>query len=290
MWFNRGNRVCVNGVKNLRGKMKKENIINVLYKKSTSFILRSVVFVLGIIPHSARAEDFDEGDFSTLFVKIANSFSGAPGLIAAAAYVTGVLLAVSAIIKLKQHFDDPNNTPLREVMARAAIAGSLFALPYVASVAAATIGYTTGGPGVVSMTLGNSGSFGGMVAGWVSNTFGVNACDTSRALNVLNAGLSGINNNDGMVDKILDGLTGAAGSYLSGGTLGQVVCYASHAFAALPGLIASAMYIAGLFLIFWSLLQLRDHLIQPDKAPISQPLKKILVAGAFFAFPRLGFV
>lgn len=275
--------MCVNGVKNLRGKMKKENIINVLYKKSTSFILGSVVFVLGIIPHSARAEDFDEGDFSTLFVKIANSFSGAPGLIAAAAYVTGVLLAVSAIIKLKQHFDDPNNTPLREVMARAAIAGSLFALPYVASVAAATIGYTTGGPGVVSMTLGNSGSFGGMVAGWVSNTFGVNACDSNKALNVLNAGLSGAQNGGGL----LGGLISAAGSYMSGGTLGQVVCYASHAFAALPGLIASAMYIAGLFLIFWGLLQLRDHLVQPDKAPISQPLKKILVAGAFFAFPTI---
>ncbi len=268
---------------NLRGKMKIINILNSLYKKRPLVTLGLYSLVGLTLPGSARAADFDEGDFSTLFVKISESFAGTPGLIAAAAYITGVMLAVTAIIKLKQHFDNPDNHPLREVIARAAIAGALFALPYVAEVATAAIGGQTGNTGVVSMTLGNSGSLGGMISGFISSNFGVNACDTNRALNVLNAGLNGANNGGGL----FGGLGSALGSYMSGGTLGQVVCYASHAFAALPGLIASMLYIAGLFLIFWGLLQLRDHLISPDKAPISQPLKKILVAGAFMAFPTI---
>jgi hypothetical protein len=49
----------------------------------------------------------------------------------------------------------------------------------------------------------------------------------------------------------------------------------------------TGLYIAGLFLVFWGLLQLRDHIIDPSRMPANQPLKKLLVAGAFFAFPAV---
>lgn len=218
----------------------------------------------------------ESGNITSVIEDIVKSTQSVTGMMSAAAYVSAIIMAVTAIIKLKEHVEDPR-TSIKESLGRAIIAGALFALPYVGSVAMATIGPQSSGPGVVSITEGNSGDFGGMV----NNMLGTNACDTDRTVGVINAGLSGFSNGGG----IFGAIGGAMGKYLSGGTIGQVVCYTAHAFSGVPALISWAVYISGIFLLIWGLYQLRDHIITPDKMPANQPVKKLLLAGMFFAFP-----
>src|SRR5262249_52040140 len=54
-----------------------------------------------------------------------------PALIAVFAYIIGLISGVSGILKLKEHVDNPNNTPLRTPIIRLLIGGGLFSLPIV---------------------------------------------------------------------------------------------------------------------------------------------------------------
>lgn len=221
---------------------------------------------------------YDEGDFSSVFERIATSFQGAPLLIGAAAYAAGIIMAVTAIVKLRDHFDKPDHNPIRESVVRALIAGGLFAIPTIMDMAVATMGGADNDLTAHALTFGGLGSIGSAVSG----LFGANACDASRATSVISSGLGGMASGG-----LWGGIKSAVGTYLNGGTLGQLVCYAAHSFKGLPGLLASGLYIAGIFLIFWGLLQLRDHLLAPEKVPVSAPLKRILLAGAFLSFPSI---
>lgn len=249
-------------------------------KKPYLYIKGLILLGLALVinPAFAVAED---GNFSDIFEQMGKSFEGTPGLISAAAYLTGIILAVAALLKLKDVIDNPANTSMREVLGRAIIAGALFALPTVMDTVTATIGTQNGDIGTRSFTLEGFGDLGGAAAGAV----GANACDMSRALKVFNAASSA-----GASGDIWGAIGGAIGSYVNGGTLGEAVCYAANSFSSITGLIATALYISGIFLVFWGLLLLRDHLISPDRVPVSMPLKRLLLAGAFFAFPYVATV
>lgn len=220
---------------------------------------------------------YTTGNFSSIFERISDSFVGTPGLISATAYLTGMILAVTALIKLKEHFDSPTQVSIRESLGRAVIAGALFAMPTVIDVVTATIGSQDGGVGVRSLALGSD------LLSALSGATGVSACDTLRTSRVAGNVIGAIGGGGGIGSVIGTGI----GSYFFGGTLGEAICYTAESFNGLSGLLGTALYIAGLFLVFWGLLQLRDHLIAPDRMPVSGPLKKLLVAGAFFAFPSL---
>jgi hypothetical protein len=58
-----------------------------------------------------------------------------PGLISALAYMMGLILAVTALIKLKEHVLNPQQTPLSASMKRFVAGGALFALPIVTQAA-----------------------------------------------------------------------------------------------------------------------------------------------------------
>ncbi len=47
------------------------------------------------------------------------------------AYVGGIGLGVAGIFKLKQHVDNPGQTPMKDGLARLGTGGGLLALPYV---------------------------------------------------------------------------------------------------------------------------------------------------------------
>jgi hypothetical protein len=229
--------------------------------------------ITAFMPRLAYAGE--DGNITSVIEDIVKSTQGVTGMMSAVAYISAVIMAVTAIIKLKEHVEDPR-TSIKESLGRAIIAGALFALPYVGSVAMATIGPNSNGPSVASITAGNSGDGAGMI----SDLLGTDACDTNRAVNVINSGLSGYNSGG-----IFGAIGGAVGNYLSGGTIGQVVCYTASAFSGVTGIISWAVYISGIFLLIWGLYQLRDHIITPDKMPANQPVKKIILAGMFFAFP-----
>jgi hypothetical protein len=70
-------------------------------------------------------------DFSSVASNINTSTTSLPGLITALAYGLGLMLGVQGIVKLKDHVDTPNQTPLRTGIIRLLVGGALFALPIV---------------------------------------------------------------------------------------------------------------------------------------------------------------
>lgn len=234
------------------------------------------------LANTVDVNTYKDGNFSTVFERMANSFGGAPVMIGAAAYLAAIIMAVAAILKLKEAMDNPGNVSFREPLARALIAGALFAMPFVMGVAMGTIGPQTGGVGVRAIAFDPIGGVANQVQQALGAAFGGGMCDGLRMMKVGNAALQALGNGG-----ILAAFQGGLGAFMNGGTLGESICYAASSFGGLPYLLETILYIAGIFLIFWGLLQLRDHLISPDRAPISAPLKKILLAGAFFAFPYI---
>ena len=75
---------------------------------------------------------------------IINSIASLPGLLTGLAYMFGILLGVLGIMKIKDHVENPTNTPLKDGAIRLACGGALFALPIVFEAMDTTIG--EGGP------------------------------------------------------------------------------------------------------------------------------------------------
>ena len=62
-----------------------------------------------------------------------------PGLITAFAYLTGLVLGAMAIVKVKEHIDNPQQVPVWEPIKHFIAGGALFALPMVINAAYSTI-------------------------------------------------------------------------------------------------------------------------------------------------------
>jgi len=63
-----------------------------------------------------------------------------PGLISGVSYMMGILLGVLGILKIKDHVENPGQTPLQQGAIRLAAGGGLFALPIVYEAMRTTIG------------------------------------------------------------------------------------------------------------------------------------------------------
>ncbi len=70
-------------------------------------------------------------DWSTLAGSITTSLQNIPGLLTAIAYLFGILIGVLGILKIKDHVENPSNTPLKDGAIRLAAGGALFALPMI---------------------------------------------------------------------------------------------------------------------------------------------------------------
>ena len=82
-------------------------------------------------------------NFSKIAENIAGSVGSLPGLISAVAYLFGVLIGVLGILKIKDHVENPTQTPLKDGAIRLAAGGALFALPIVFESMLNTIGNGT---------------------------------------------------------------------------------------------------------------------------------------------------
>ncbi len=81
-------------------------------------------------------------DISSIAGNISDSASDLPGLIAAFAYLSGLLMATSAVFKTIDHVSNPAQTPMRVPTIRFLIGGALFALPILTEAVLTTV---TGG-------------------------------------------------------------------------------------------------------------------------------------------------
>lgn len=79
-------------------------------------------------------------NFSAISKNITNSIGDLPGLLAAVSYLFGVLLGVLGVMKIKDHVENPTQTPLKDGAIRLAAGGALFALPILFEAMFETIG------------------------------------------------------------------------------------------------------------------------------------------------------
>ena len=82
-------------------------------------------------------------NFSAIAENMAGSIGSLPGLISAIAYLFGVLIGVLGILKIKDHVENPTQTPLKDGAIRLAAGGALFALPIIYESMFNTVGDTT---------------------------------------------------------------------------------------------------------------------------------------------------
>jgi len=91
------------------------------------------------------------------------SSKGIPNLLLVFTYITGIMTIFSGILKLKEHVDNPNSTPISVPIKRLISGGALLSLPYMADV---VVGTVLGGTKKDELTM--EGDFaGGAVAGQV---------------------------------------------------------------------------------------------------------------------------
>jgi len=82
-------------------------------------------------------------NISTIAENITRSISGLPGLLTGVSYLLGILLGVLGILKIKDHVENPTQTPLQHGAIRLIAGGGLFALPIVYEAMSNTIGSGT---------------------------------------------------------------------------------------------------------------------------------------------------
>ncbi|MCD8497296.1 MAG: hypothetical protein LRZ85_03955 [Alphaproteobacteria bacterium] len=69
--------------------------------------------------------------FNTIAENITTSINQLPGLVTGLSYLIAIILGVLGIMKIKDHVENPSQTPLKEGAIRLAAGGALFALPII---------------------------------------------------------------------------------------------------------------------------------------------------------------
>lgn len=104
--------------------------------------------VTGMLVASAPAQaqtviGGNNNDWSTIAQNISNSIALMPGMLSGIAYMMGMLFGALGVLKLKDHVENPTQTPLKDGAIRMASGGALFALPMVFEAMRNTIGMTS---------------------------------------------------------------------------------------------------------------------------------------------------
>jgi hypothetical protein len=108
-------------------------------------------------------------NFSSIGSNVIASLRDMPGLLSGVAYLFGLLLGVTGILKIKDSVENPAQTPLKDGAIRMLAGGALFALPVVFEAMQNTIGQ--GGGGVAPATLAGV-AFGPRGGGGCGGSFG----------------------------------------------------------------------------------------------------------------------
>ncbi|MEC7029908.1 MAG: hypothetical protein VXW91_09520 [Pseudomonadota bacterium] len=77
------------------------------------------------------ATEAKANNFGNIAENIILSIQDVPGLLTGLAYLFGILIGVLGIMKIKDHVENPAQTPLKDGAIRLAAGGALFALPIV---------------------------------------------------------------------------------------------------------------------------------------------------------------
>ncbi len=104
-----------------------------------SVLAFQAAFVTGMLSSEAHA---GATNFSTIARNITESIEELPGMITGISYMLGLMLGVLGVLKIKDHVENPSQTPMKDGAIRLAAGGALFALPIVYESMLNTIGTT----------------------------------------------------------------------------------------------------------------------------------------------------
>ena len=91
-------------------------------------------------------------NFSSISKNIVESVANLPALLAALSYMFGILLGVLGIMKIKDHVENPGQTPIKDGAIRLAAGGALLALPIIFEAMAETTGSDGAGASVAELS------------------------------------------------------------------------------------------------------------------------------------------
>jgi hypothetical protein len=187
-------------------------------------------------------------NFNLVLRNILGSINDIPGIISAAAYLLGLILGATAIIKAKEHVENPEQNPLKDSILRFLIAGALFALPSIYNVIYETISDGENGFGANSLAA--------TVIGFFSSAepYEMGGC--------LGIGFPG-----------------------GGSTAGDLVCSLTSSTAMLPAFLTGISYVIGLAFGFWGIMKVKAHVQNPQQTSLWEPVSRLLAGGAFLALP-----
>ncbi|MFN3826300.1 MAG: hypothetical protein ACK4NR_01595 [Micavibrio sp.] len=83
-------------------------------------------------------------NFNSIASNIVTSIASLPSLLSALSYMFGILLGTLGIMKIKDHVENPGQTPLKDGAVRLAAGGALLALPMIFEAMFETIGSGAG--------------------------------------------------------------------------------------------------------------------------------------------------
>lgn len=201
--------------------------------------------ISGLLGQVSNLFGISTPDINGILASIIRSLSLVPALISGISYLLALVLGVAGLIKIKDHVENPDQTPMREGIVRLLVGGALFGLPTVFEAMATLIN----GGGNVDIWSGISSIFD--TIGFLSSAYSSGDC-TSNA----------------HVGKL-------------GGALCNTIVHSGVA----PAFLTSLSYLFGLILGVWGILKVRDHVLNPTQTQVWEGFSRFLAGGAFFALP-----
>lgn len=113
-------------------------------------------FILGLLIMSDPAFADQVTTFGGMAGKITDSFAGVVKLITAGSYIAGIGFSLGAIMKFKQHKDNPTQIPIGTPISMVFIAAALLFFPTVLSLSGMSIFGTTTTAGTGGTVWGSS--------------------------------------------------------------------------------------------------------------------------------------
>jgi len=210
-------------------------------------------------------------DLNAVFFAIIDSVKGLPSFISALAYIIGIFMGFTGLLKLRDHMEDPDRNPLKEALLRFFIGACMLSLPTIYSVMARTI--AGDGTDILSVLTSLISTF-----GFLESTYSQDrGCTQDILTGALDSATLGFGNT----------IVEAIGGKLPDDSLGTSICRAYGHAIALPSFLSATAKLLGLYLGFDALLKLRDHIANPQQTPASQSLVRFLAGGCFLALDNM---
>ncbi|MCM2344029.1 MAG: hypothetical protein NDJ24_05655 [Alphaproteobacteria bacterium] len=108
----------------------------------------SAAFVAGYVMTTTPAH---ANNFNSIAQNIVESIASLPSLLSALSYMFGILLGTLGIMKIKDHVENPGQTPLKDGAVRLLAGGALLALPIIFEAMFLTAGSDGNGASVASL-------------------------------------------------------------------------------------------------------------------------------------------